>query len=304
MSGEVRRRASEPPWSLADLEARRQRGEARARVAGEPLTIPGLHAASSPGPLLPRRVALRAKKSRRCRREILAGRPGILVKPKVSVLEGDASLRGGHGQWWNKDCSAVHVVPRVEIEQAYREGGGHALLLRVENPTFGSVSLSMGAVGEPPAAGTVLRDVVLDHLAGTRVAAAVVNSVADLSPTDVVRLGPSEDHFLEIVRRDPEPVLHWLADSRARISPSLEGQDAVANVLASRDDIAWLELFVADHASSSSKTTRCVAAPISLRIRVGDGSWESSSIKPLDDPLDSVAFSLILVWTMDAPTNP
>ena len=52
--------------------------------------------------LLPLPIPLRARKSRRCNAELAAGRPGILVKPKVNPLEGDSSLRSGHGQWWKK----------------------------------------------------------------------------------------------------------------------------------------------------------------------------------------------------------
>lgn len=52
--------------------------------------------------LLPLAVPLRPRKSRRCRAEIEEGRPGILIKPKLNPLEGDSSLRTGHGQWWKK----------------------------------------------------------------------------------------------------------------------------------------------------------------------------------------------------------
>lgn len=52
--------------------------------------------------LLPLPIPLRPRKSRRCRAELAEGRPGILVKPKLNPLEGDSSLRTGHGQWWKK----------------------------------------------------------------------------------------------------------------------------------------------------------------------------------------------------------
>ncbi|MGK3737186.1 MAG: dynactin-4 [Bacillariaceae sp.] len=54
--------------------------------------------------LLPHPIPLRPRKSRRCRAEIAESRPGILVKPKLNPLEGDSSLRTGHGQWWKKVC--------------------------------------------------------------------------------------------------------------------------------------------------------------------------------------------------------
>jgi hypothetical protein len=52
--------------------------------------------------LLPLAIPLRPRKSRRCRSELAEGRPGILLKPKLNPLEGDSSLRTGHGQWWKK----------------------------------------------------------------------------------------------------------------------------------------------------------------------------------------------------------
>jgi len=52
--------------------------------------------------LLPQPIPLKSRKSRRCRAELAEGKPGILVKPKLNPLEGDSSLRTGHGQWWKK----------------------------------------------------------------------------------------------------------------------------------------------------------------------------------------------------------
>ena len=62
----------------------------------------GATSATSKESLLPLPVPLRPRKSRRCRAELAEGRPGILVKPKLNPLEGDSSLRTGHGQWWKK----------------------------------------------------------------------------------------------------------------------------------------------------------------------------------------------------------
>jgi len=57
---------------------------------------------SSERDLLPVPMRLRSRTVRRCVVELAAGRPGILVKPKAHPLEGDTSLRFGHGQWWKK----------------------------------------------------------------------------------------------------------------------------------------------------------------------------------------------------------
>lgn len=52
--------------------------------------------------MLPLPIPLRPRNSRRCRAELALGRPGILLKPKLNPLEGDSSLRSGHGQWFKK----------------------------------------------------------------------------------------------------------------------------------------------------------------------------------------------------------
>lgn len=52
--------------------------------------------------LLPLPIPLRPRQSRRCRAELAEGRPGILLKPKLNPVEGDSSLRSGHGQWYKK----------------------------------------------------------------------------------------------------------------------------------------------------------------------------------------------------------
>jgi len=100
--------------------------------------------------MLPVPLPLRARYVRRCSVELEKGRPGILVKPKVNPLEGDSSLRFGHGQWWKKDCSAIHVVPKVQL---LKHGSIHksssttiyyALLLKIKNPTLGMVRLRLG----------------------------------------------------------------------------------------------------------------------------------------------------------------
>jgi dynactin-4 len=60
--------------------------------------------------LLPLPIPLRVRTSRRCRAELAEGRPGILLKPKLNPLEGDTSLRSGHGQWWKKVRYVTYVA--------------------------------------------------------------------------------------------------------------------------------------------------------------------------------------------------
>jgi hypothetical protein len=62
------------------------------------------HPITSRSEMLPLPIPLRQRVSLRCRAELDRGRPGILLKPKLNPLEGDTSLRSGHGQWFKKVC--------------------------------------------------------------------------------------------------------------------------------------------------------------------------------------------------------
>ena len=106
---------------LSDLEAA-QRSKAPPPAAPDRPPFPraadpGPAAEAFPGPraALPRRLALRPRLSLRCRRERLAGRPGLLRVPKVDPLEGDSSRRALSGQWWRLCSLAVHFVPRLTL---------------------------------------------------------------------------------------------------------------------------------------------------------------------------------------------
>jgi hypothetical protein len=88
---------------LVSLEAEQVLSEdLRDKPTASILLQGGATSATSKENLMPLPVPLRPRKSRRCRAELAEGRPGILVKPKLNPLEGDSSLRTGHGQWWKK----------------------------------------------------------------------------------------------------------------------------------------------------------------------------------------------------------
>ena len=65
--------------------------------------------------MLPLPIPLRPRTSRRCRAELAQGRPGILLKPKLNPLEGDSSLRSGHGQWFKKASLIYYNIPNKLI---------------------------------------------------------------------------------------------------------------------------------------------------------------------------------------------
>eukprot|EP00752_Nemacystus_decipiens_P007583 g6775.t2 len=65
----------------------------------------------------PRRVRLRTRLGKRCRKDLAAGRTGILIKATFNPLEGDSSTakKGVKKKWFKKDCSAALFVPRITV---------------------------------------------------------------------------------------------------------------------------------------------------------------------------------------------
>uniref|UniRef100_A0A7S4MWN0 Dynactin subunit 4 n=1 Tax=Odontella aurita TaxID=265563 RepID=A0A7S4MWN0_9STRA len=286
---------------------------------------------SSISDLLPLPVPLRARKSRRCRRELAEGRTGILVKPKVNPLEGDSSLRSGHGQWWKKDSSAVHSVPRVSVLRhgtATAAGSRklHALLLSVRNPTLNSVRIRLGPSSAPTGReGWVdpdeLDDVLVDGIDGRRVSARWIGGNDDgcgggggegdngpslPRPTETAELESVQDAFLEMGRgrggASPEEVESWDA---ASVLAGNRDEIPFLRLIAAKEDKAWIELVVAEEGEGGSGSDTLagashVAASLSLMIEVGEGSWESSLVKrqppEKEGEVDTVNFDLVVLW--------
>ncbi|CAN0166809.1 unnamed protein product, partial [Hapterophycus canaliculatus] len=65
----------------------------------------------------PPRVRLRTRIGKRCRKDLAAGRTGILIKATFNPLEGDSSTanKGVKKKWFKKDCSAALLVPRITV---------------------------------------------------------------------------------------------------------------------------------------------------------------------------------------------
>jgi len=269
-------------------------------------------------------IPLRTRKSRRCRAELQNGRPGILVKPKLNPLEGDTSLRSGHGQWWKKDSSAIHVVPRVKVvrhgsvakDDADTSNQYHAFLLRVKNPTLGKVrvrfcqSTYKGEVGWDSGnsegdeeKNELLENMLVNTISGKKITAKLEpTATKDVTKTDVVELDSVEDAFLELGKKqtkNPTEVLEW--DVSACATALLGGDKGAGSssirLIAKQSDSAWFEFACLDTTSDGSAIYNAV--PIALQIQVGDGSWESSLVKPLptkDNEPDFVSFDIVVTW--------
>jgi len=269
--------------------------------------------------LFPLPVAFRARLSRRCRAELAAGRTGILIKPKLNPLEGDTSLRAGHGQWWKKDSSALHGVPRVQLcrHGADLAGGKYAALLNVKNPTLNMIRLRFsgppdlkkdGGESEelsPLVKPRELQNILVDPFTETYVQGHLCSSdaTASLSPTEFFSLDPADDPFLDIGKGrqdDPSGVRDW--DAMSAIGALVEGRASQMRLVAAQGDTAWVELVLCDAASDredsshDSNANSYLAVPLGLQIEVGNGSWEASLIKRRDlaeEEQDLVTLNLV-----------
>mmetsp|Transcript_110 Transcript_110/g.171 ORF Transcript_110/g.171 Transcript_110/m.171 type:complete len:557 (-) Transcript_110:56-1726(-) len=284
------------------------------------LAISGL-AAMNPR-LLPLGVPLRARKSRRDRAELAEGRPGILLKPKLNPLEGDSSLRTGHGNWWKKDSSAMEVLPRVRVASHLSDGTKHAFLLKVSNPTLGSINLRLAGSSykgeavwdDPNATNSLLEDVLVDPLTQESINAALHPELSsDLAPTDVCQLESAEDTFIELGKSSsdmPDDIKNWKADE---VLANTAGDMAtILRMVGQHKSMSWFEVVLAEPevtASLSGSTTinskfGHVAIPLSLQVQVGEGSWDSSLIQPRfteDGGKDFVPFEFLLAWSKGVP---
>lgn len=306
--------SDEPPSPNSAGAPRPTPVQASSQLGLSPAPVP-----ASCAELLPLPVPLRARKSRRCRRELAEGRTGILVKPKVNPLEGDSSLRSGHGQWWKKDSSAVHSVPRVSVVRLGstdpvgpgKPGRHHALLLSVRNPTLNAVRLSVGPPSDAPGQldGDELDGVLVDGIDGRRVDARRIDDGGEGGkPTESVELEPVQDAFLEMGRGrggSPEEVEGW--DAAAALSGEVADVPSL-RLVAAREDTAWVEFIAGERGEASDSGAEAgvgsgashVAAALSLRIEVGEGSWESSLVKPRsserEGEVDTVNVDLLVLW--------
>uniref|UniRef100_A0A7S2R1C9 Uncharacterized protein n=1 Tax=Eucampia antarctica TaxID=49252 RepID=A0A7S2R1C9_9STRA len=253
--------------------------------------------------LLPYPIPLHTRKIRRCRKELAAGRTGILMKPKPNPLEGDSSLRSGHDQWWKKDSSAIHVVPKVTLwnhSLHHLDDDGNWMLsfvLKIQNPTLSCVSLQLGCHNGHAAANnndecsssssSSIQNVILDPIYSTQVEASMLQQHANNKTqtflwTDVISLEPMEDAALR----------EWKNCSSTNITTAplpttttTTYTDAKTTLLSCHQDEAFVEFHcpidianIVKHDETETTTTFThLALPIQMRILIQPGSWELPS---------------------------
>ena len=270
--------------------------------------------------LFPLPVRYYARVSRRCRAEQAAGRTGILIKPKLNPLEGDSSLRAGHGQWWKKDSSAVHVVPRVQVCRYGVDPADRtcAVLLQVKNPTLNMIRLRLsrpirpgGSNDEGVETFPLIHPRELEHIlvmdaefTETHVKARLSSPevTSSLAPTDFFVLDPANDPYLDLGKgqeEDPTKVKHW--DAASALDAPTKINTSRMHLVATQGDTAWVELILrraTDGKGASDIEHDLFAVPLTLQIEVGNGSWEASLIKHRDLPeeeKDLVSINLVML---------
>lgn len=307
------------------LESEQTLDTAMKGVSIESIALQALNAAPtrSMADLLPLSVPLRSRKSTRCRADLAEGKPGILLKPKLNPLEGDSSLRTGHGQWWKKDSSAVHVIPRVRVVRhgmkALDENTQqHAFVLKVTNSTLGMVRLRLGLSlyqGEPlwedqAAKNNCLESLLVETVSNKHVDVFLLTAATTKQTTfrsEMVSLDSNEDSIVDIgkVFAIPEEVSAWDANAVLDASSVPTGgleenkvEFGGVKILAEKSGSAWFEVSCVTRHRVDQTPRLYSAIPLSLQIEVGNGSWESSLIKPItsDDKADLVTFDVVLTW--------
>lgn len=256
---------------------------------------------------LPIPVPLRARAERRCMREMEAGRPGILLKPKVNPLEGDTSLRYGHGQWWKKDSSAIHSIPRVDIKAVkYNSSTSqYALLLQIQNPTIGPIRLRIGTALEEHTKFPDSLEVIIDPLAFHKVNVNVI-STHNFSITrprmEQICLEAMEDAFLDVTKLNQQTPLD--TDDDGWVDWSNDGN--TCTLVSEQNDVAWIR-YVTESVTPMKEdlhideedSTLYFGIPLKLEVEVSDDSWESSLIQVQEKPgnqKDFVTICTLAVW--------
>lgn len=199
------------------------------------------------------------------------------------------------------------MIPHVAIAKHVPVAGGHAVLLKVTNPTLGSLRLRFAASSykgetdweDPTRTSTLLPNLLVDTIHQTFVNAQLdVEHLSSVVPTESVNVLSAEDSIIELggkARMVHEDVRRW--EAPANIA---DGKSNLRLVTQNASTV-WYELLVATGGSpeQNRELGPTLAVPIALQIEVGDGSWESSLIPPAEpaagEIVDWVTFDLVLV---------
>jgi len=216
----------------------------------------------------------------------------------------------------------VHVIPHVTVVKSgdveVNNESHRALLLKVTNPTLGSIRLRLAASSyrgetswDDDAESVQLPELLVDTWSQTIVDAVLAPDLSEgLEPTATAELLSAEDSIIEMgvkTREVPEDVANWdgascMASSASHVGGASSLRSSV-RLLAHSASSSWFELTLLGipkkHQRDDASAGTATAVPLALQIEVGNGSWESSLIqsqitKGHGEP-DRVIFDLILI---------
>ena len=206
----------------------------------------------------------------------------------------------------------MQVLPRVRVSIHASDETKHAFLLKVANPTLGTVRMRLSAsayAGEPvwdsqqegSETTEILQNLLVDPFTDQHVNAHLIpGALMGIEPTKLCPLEPAEDSFLELGKMTDEvplDVAKWDAGDvlfDSKVSP--DGPLATLRLVSSKNSMAWFELVVLEGSPAKGMDS---AVPLSMDIEVGNGSWDSSLVRP--EPKDGgetdmVSFHLVIAW--------
>ena len=175
------------------------------------------------------------------------------------------------------------------------------LLLKVQNPTLGLIRIRFGSKTPYTLKATkLLKNLLLNPYKREYVDASVIISSNEndflCKLTDTVELQASEDILLELGRQQDKTALSEVEKWDPSSTLNSSKLENMIRIVANHKDSAWFEIVLNDvHTVNQSQPDNfIVTMPIGIQIQVGNNSWESSLIKPLDENTED---DFVQFWT-------
>jgi len=250
--------------------------------------------------LVPGRVPLRVKTTKRCRKDVENGKPGILVKPNVNPMNADSSrkVKGAAAAWWKKEESASHFLPRLTLvtlpdKQALLAGETCVLVVQITNYTLSPMN-----VGLDPSPGQHQGQLPPRWPEGTFHTCSWLGA-PDSAPDAEgvvgqwhVHLEAHEEDFLG----DAEVVL--AKDKQNGTEEHKDDKEPV--VLQISGYRAWIQLnLTLAHPATGDQSCSQLALPLNLKVRIGGEEKDINEDGKAGDEKDGVehiVLPVVLLW--------
>lgn len=241
----------------------------------------------------------------------------------MNPLDGDSSLRNGigQGQWWKKDSSAIHTIPKLTIwKQFYnKETAQHALLIQISNPKLEPITFKIhtnfSSIGGDDyttcsaAFPSSYNNLVLNSFPLEVVRSRVIVSTAATTKTTMktMSLDP-KDSFLEFgtnsdasrnnivnmkkTLKNWETTIDWSNDDNEN------EKSCDCKFIFQHHDIAYVQYLVRDKENDTNQNQpqeENVSTPFVLE--VGDGSWDLKEEEGHDK--NFVSYVVLPTWKVN-----